>query len=332
MVPQARFLELLADIEPSPTTKSNASVAHRSVRDHLRTHEDFSSRWEGDFLAGSYSRDTAVRPKKTTDGHERPDVDIIIETNFSTNDHPDDVLAELREALEDEFEVQRTNKRSVRILTSNAEMDVVPVVAVGDHYELPDRDLEKWKATNPPKHDEWSSDQNKRFSSRFKPLVKMFKWWLRENKPGKRPKGFILEVLASLHAPDSEIHYGEAFAQMLEKIYDAYKVYVQLNMKPNIADPALPTNDIMSKVSMTDWKNFIEKVRVHAGYAREAQTTDDMERATVLWRRIFGDRFKATENPTRSESLSRSASAASFGAGFAFPPHNAAPTTPRGFA
>lgn len=35
MVPHARFLELLQDIEPSATTKANAASAHRALRDHL---------------------------------------------------------------------------------------------------------------------------------------------------------------------------------------------------------------------------------------------------------------------------------------------------------
>src|SRR3954452_4438909 len=67
MVPNARFLELLADIEPSPTTQGYAQSVHLSVRNHLRCHEEFKARWEQDFLAGSYARDTAIRPKITAD-------------------------------------------------------------------------------------------------------------------------------------------------------------------------------------------------------------------------------------------------------------------------
>jgi hypothetical protein len=52
MVPNARFRELLADIEPAPTTKSAASSAHSSVRKHLRSHGTFKYRWLDDFLAG----------------------------------------------------------------------------------------------------------------------------------------------------------------------------------------------------------------------------------------------------------------------------------------
>ena len=37
----ARFDELLQDIEPSRTTKSQASAAHTRIRDHLRKQDSF---------------------------------------------------------------------------------------------------------------------------------------------------------------------------------------------------------------------------------------------------------------------------------------------------
>lgn len=333
MLPNARFKELLADIEPSPTTTAQAAQAHKNVRDYLCGHSAFKERWEGSFLAGSYTRDTAIRPKRTADGHERPDVDIIIKTSFSTTDDPTDVLYELSDALEDEFTVERVNKRSVRVITANAEIDVVPVVASGTSYMLPDRDLGDWKVTNPPAHTTWSADQNARFGGRFKPLVKLLKWWRRENKTGKRPKGFVLEVLVSLHAPTDETHYGEAFAQLLENVHSAYAQLAERNLKPNIEDPALPGNDILSKVSLTDWKNFLERVRVHAEYARRAQnqSADDMDEATRLWRYLFGDRLKATESTIKASHLGSTATVTAR-TGYTFPDEDATPTKPRGFA
>lgn len=333
MVPHARFQELLADIEPSPTTKRNASAAHTAVRGHLRNHPEFKARWKGDFLAGSYARDTAIRPKQTSDGHERADVDIIVETDCSTLDNPEDVLFDLSDVMEDCFTVERVNKRSVRVVTSRAEIDVVPVVKTMSAYELPDRDLGYWKTTNPPAHTTWSSEQNARFGGRFKPLVKLFKWWRRENKTGKRPKGFVLEVLVALHAPAGEAHYGEAFAQTLTNVYLAYGALAAQGIKPALLDPGLGgSSDILSKVSKTDWLAFMERVRVHADCARRAQDTDDMEEATRLWRKLFGGRFKATEPAPRAVRMSSVSAASTAGAGYVFPNANAAPTKPRGFA
>lgn len=334
MVPNARFKELLADIEPSPTTKTAASNAHLAVRRHLRDHPDFGARRTGDFLSGSYSRDTAIRPKRTEEGVERADVDIIIETNYDTTDHPDDVLQDVSDALEGGFVVERINKRSVRVVTANAEIDVVPVIPNWQSYMIPDRDLGEWNSTNPPAHNQWSTDRNAEFDGRFKPLVKMFKWWRRENKTGKRPKGFVLEVLVGRFAPRNETHYGEAFAQMLQNIHDEYEALADASIKPHIEDPGLAGNNIIRRTSMTDWKNFLARIRVHAGYARRAQDEDDMAEATRLWRHLFGPRFKETAEPAKAVSLASYASApvGLLGSSYTFPNQPVAPNKPRDFA
>lgn len=329
MVPNTRFIELLADIEPSATTKSNASSAHTNLRDHLRKDEKFKARWVTDFLAGSYSRDTAIRPRVSEDGHERPDVDIIVETNFATVDAPDAVLKELAKALEVAYTVERVNKRSVRVTTANAEMDVVPVIKTYSSYQIPDRDTGTWKETNPPVHDRWSTEQNTLFEQRFKPLVKLMKWWRRENPTGKRPKGFVLEMLVAKHAPRSEKHFGEAFAQMLEGIHATYALSASLDIKPQIWDPAVAGNDILAKVTVAQWKDFIEKVRVHATHARSAQATADVGDATRLWRKVFGDRFKETTTKAADASTYAAASPV---ASYTFANANSAPKKPRGFA
>jgi hypothetical protein len=223
-VPNARFFELLQDIEPSSTTKTNASGGHAGIRDHLRTQAKFKNRYVSSFLSGSYTRDTSIRPRTSSNGQERPDVDIIVVTNFTIDDHPDAVLKEVCRALEDGgggYEVERINKRSVRVENWQADMDIVPVIETWNGYQIADRDSGTWKFTNPPVHTSWSSQENDRFGKRFKPLVKLFKWWRRINPSGKRPKGFVLEVLVSLHGPTTETHYGEAFAQLLANIHTA---------------------------------------------------------------------------------------------------------------
>jgi predicted nucleotidyltransferase len=336
MVPNARFTELLKDIEPSATTKDRASDGHNGVREHLRCQDEFKDRYVSSFLSGSYARDTSIRPRSSKDGQERPDVDIIVVTNFTIDDHPDDVLDEVCAALEDNgdgYQVKRINKRSVRVENWQADMDIVPVIETDWGYLISDRETGEWKFTNPPAHTRWSSEQNARFDGRFKPLVKLFKWWRRINPTGsKRPKGFVLEVLVAAFAPTDELHYGEAFTQLLENISGEYGAFASMDWKPTISDPASPSNDILAKVSIPQWKDFIEKVRIYADIARRAQNADDIEEATRQWRRVFGDRFKAGATVAKATSLGDFAPAAA-PAGFTFPNAPATPTNkPRGFA
>lgn len=332
MIPNERFLELLKDIEPSPSTKSRASAAHTGVRNHLWGEPGFKAWMIHDFLTGSYFRDTALRPQ-TIDGEiERPDVDVAIVTNHTQSDAPDDVLNALSKSLRKEFHVERINKRSVHLITPGAVMDVVPLICNGTAFLIPDRDTQGWLHTNPPYHSGWSEDQNKKFGGRFTRTVKLVKWWRRHNWTGKRPKGFANEVLVAMHAPSAVSHYGEAFAQFLENIAATYGQGADANIKPFIPDPAFPaTNDVLSKCTIPQWKAFIDKVRIHAEFARRAQTTSDLDEATRLWKRIFGERFKSTEASARTSSSYGYASAAA-PVGLSFPAANAAPNTPREFA
>lgn len=333
MVPKVRFDELLKDIEPSATTKGQCAWAQKDIREFLESHPDIGEIISYSFLAGSYARATAVRPKTTEGGVERPDIDIAVVTTFTTEDRPDDVLEEFVAALASDYEVERKNKRSVRVQTSRAEIDIVPLIPHGNRFLIGDRSVDEWLPTDPPAHTTFAEDMNhaSKFDGRFVPMVKLFKWWRRERLSTKRPKGIALEVLIAKHAPRDETHYGEMFAQLLENIANAYGDMAERGKKPFLADPAMSSNDILSKVSITNWKDFIQRVRTDASRAREAQDTDDMERATALWRDIFGARFKSTAQPAKVSSLA-SVVAAPAAAGLTFPDRPAAPPTPRKFA
>lgn len=333
MIPNTRFTELLSDIEPSKTTKSDSSNAHVKIRSSLKTDPNWAANWEGSFLAGSYARDTAIRPKRIGDEYERADVDIILETNFTESDDPTSVLNLLAKAARNQdYEVERINRRSIRVVTNKAEIDLVPVFKTWDAYKITDREIDGWTPTNPPAHTSWSGEQNSNFNGRFKPLVKLFKWWRRENRSGLRPKGFVLEVLVAKHAPKAETHYGECFAQMLENIVASYGDMADIDQKPWLEDPGMPGNDILSKVSITSWKSFISRVKTHAAVARKALEEDDIEEATRLWRKLFGSRFKSTQKSAAGTSTNSFAAVPIEQKSYSFPDRAVKATTPRGFA
>src|SRR5689334_7497242 len=73
---RAQFDKLLQDIEPSQTTKSLAASAHRTLRQYLADHEDFRDVHLDTFLAGSYRRNTSIRPRIVNGESCKPDIDI----------------------------------------------------------------------------------------------------------------------------------------------------------------------------------------------------------------------------------------------------------------
>ncbi len=328
-IPQERFNEFLHDIEPSATTKSNASSAHLELREFLRSDEEFSLYHEDDFLSGSYKRDTAIRPKKKGDQTERPDVDIVVVTNHRSSDDPEEAVDLLYRTLEKKYTVIRRQTRSVGIEYFKADMDVVPVIPNGDTYLIPDRKLECWIPTNPPGHTVWTIEMNRKSGGRFKPLVKMMKWWRRNNPTQyKKPKGFVIEVFTAECMDFNETYYGELFVKTLESIVEKYRAYALLQTVPSIPDPAVPGNSVTEGMSVDAFLSFYNKVKAHAELGRQALNESDPEKATELWRKIFGDRFPKTETSKSESTLAGAVRATSL----TFPDKPITPKKPGGFA
>lgn len=328
-IPQARFDDFLKDIEPSPSTKSDASSAHTALRDFLKDDEDFKEYHEDTFLSGSYKRDTAIRPQKREDETERPDVDIIVETTHTREDAPEDVIDLLYNTLEKKYTEIRRQDRSVGIESSKADMDVVPVIKHDGIYFIPDRKLEIWVPTNPPGHTTWTTQTNKTAGKRFKRLVKLTKWWRREHPTSddKKPKGFVIECFVAYCMDYVETYYGELFVQTLEAIVEKYEWYIPLRRVPSLPDPGIQSNSVTNGMTADAFIDFYNKAKEHAELGRKALNETDPEKATELWQDIFGDRFRETAG-TKAESLLASAVTTEV----TFPNEPAGPRRPKGFA
>ncbi|MBA4496303.1 hypothetical protein ACFO25_16735 [Paenactinomyces guangxiensis] len=332
MVTQSQFKDFLSDIEPSSTTKTNASDAHTKLRKYLREHETFEPYHVNTFLSGSYKRDTAIRSQTKEDNIARPDVDIIVVTNHVLSDNPKEVIDLLYNSLKNEYPDIRRQTRSVGIKTDKVDMDVVPIIAPdgmeGTLY-IPDREEEKWLVTNPPKHTEWTTEVNKDSGGHFKPLVKLMKWWRRQNPTiSKRPKGFVIECIVAECMDREETQYGELFVGTLEQIVEKYAFYVEWSMVPTIEDPGVPGNSVTSGMTFNEFNGFYNKVKAHADLGRKALNEEDEEKSLEQWRKIFGNRFPKSGGKTTNSLLGKALSASAL----TFPNRPVEPKKPGGYA
>lgn len=331
MTTQKQFLDFLYEIEPATSTVSACSSAHTTLRSVLRLDENFSEVHVETFLSGSYKRDTAIRPQKINDVLQRPDVDIIVVTNHTTDDDPHDVLNTLEQALVDAgYKNIKVNRRSIAVTMATVDMDVVPIIENGTSYLIPDIELKTWLDTNPPAHTQWTIDVNRNAGERFKPLVKLVKWWRRLHLADlRRPKGFILECLVAQHMRYDQASYETLFVELLESIRDTYSIYVDLGLVPTLADPGVPGNNVFSNVTVEEFKTFYNKVKEYAGLARAAKNESNDDEALMKWRNIFGSRFPAAATKrAENSSLIRPA----VGLGLTFPAAPVFPNKPDGFA
>ena len=337
MTTQQQFLDLLSDIEPSITTVNDCSSAHNTLRDALKEHNEFSKVHVNTFLSGSYKRNTAIRPTTTAGVIQRPDVYIIALTNHTKDDKPQVVLDAVHEALKDVGYTDITvNRRSINVKLIKVDMDIVPIISDGHGgYLIPDIHLDEWLITNPPGHTQWGIEVNKQANGRFKPLVKLLKWWRRENLPElKRPKGFILECLVAEHMNYNESNYEKLFVYLLETIKDFYGIYVSLGIVPYLEDPGVPRSNVFSAVTIEEFKDFYEKVKEQAVLARNALNETDDDKALALWRQIMGNRFPKSSSckSSNSDNVASSLIRPALGVGLTFPSTPVYPNKPGGFA
>lgn len=196
--------ELLTDIEPSRARKEAAQRSHAFFRDILRTGQ-FASRVVDDYLSGSYPRGTAIKPLE--------DVDIIFvidpnswQSSLSTlvgfRPSPEAVLNSFHQAIRYRYPDSSvaTQRRSIGLRMHHLHIDVVPAIAHDskrDHIWIPDRKEDDWIITGPKVHARHATALNERHGGRFKPLVKLLKYW-NTGLPGTAElRSFTIETMAT---------------------------------------------------------------------------------------------------------------------------------------
>lgn len=292
MAKQSDFNAFLSNIEPSTSTVSYISSIQNNLRSFLKNHKDYKDVHVDTFLSGSYAKHTSIRPAA---GDKKRDVDIIVVTSYSSSKDSSEVLEELRDVLvqKNEYSTATIQRHSVGIEMGCVSVDVVPVIADDDDdqlYYVGDSDTGNWTMTDPKGHKSWSTGVNKDNNSKYKPLVKIFKWWRRVNCPEgtKYPKGITLEKIIADNLGDSSLSTEDFMIGTMQNIISAYKEdYSDQGKNPVIDDPSdkISGNDLLSGYSADDFSAFIDKLDEHASLLNTEGT------ANTTWRKILGTQF-----------------------------------------
>lgn len=330
ITPNSRFLEFLADINPSDTTVGKSRSAHSDIRGALESDREFKTKVKRTFLGGSYRRDTAIRPVTKDGTVKRPDIDSYVvvdgENYFLT---PSQWMNEVCGVLERNRSALglssiTRNRCSVATTTSKADVDV-SVLLDKRHdnlYRIGNKDSEEWYATNPETHTEWSTTQNANFQHFFKPMVKLLKWAMRVNPTKfKHPKSFALEVLIARNMQIAINHYGELFCHFCRNFLNKYYHDRSIGNCPFLEDPAVLGANILAGVEDSAFCAFYDKIRFFYTQATKAINASNCGEATTHWRQIFGDRFPATKrNVTSTLKPAQKVSPPRFGTQRVIPP------------
>jgi hypothetical protein len=199
---ESQLWGLVGEIEPTQAQKEGAKRSHNYLREILCTGQ-MANRITGHYLSGSYSRDTAIRPLD--------DVDIIflIDPTKWTNSllgmfirpPPERVLESFANAIRYRYPVSSVygQRRSVRLELNHLDIDIVPAIPDDENPDfiwIPDRDSSEWIKSSPKKHGANATEVNKKRANRFKPLVKLLKYWNGNLPSTANLKSFAIETMA----------------------------------------------------------------------------------------------------------------------------------------
>jgi predicted nucleotidyltransferase len=289
------FRKFKSRLELKDKEQKNATDRHTEVRGFIRS--KFSI--DNDFLTGSYARYTKTKPLK--------DIDIFFVMGSKEKHYRDNtagvVLDDYKKALVEKYgdKAVRRQSRSINVDFGVAvededktdykilSVDVVPAFASGDNYEIPDGDTGNWIKTNPKIHAEKATTAHQAYSSEWKGLVRMAKYWNNNPKHGEKPvkPSFLIEVMAlqCLHGGwggqfDREMQ--ALFATMADRIGDTW------------ADPAglgPPISNSMDAARVTRARQALGAAATQAGVAINHVRQGRIGEALKVWRDLFGPMF-----------------------------------------
>ncbi|MFP2925012.1 CBASS oligonucleotide cyclase [Pyxidicoccus sp. 3LG] len=277
-------LELfIQSLELTQRQRDEVSRQHTMVREELRQR----LKQKTDFLSGSYSRSTAVRPLH--------DIDIFLvlgDTVSTPAESPDVAVKRVRQALKDawrEKELPMLQQHSVHLefTKSGIEFDVVPAYELPDRevYLIPERDTGRWIRTNPKVHQDLSTQANERAGKKLKPLIKAVKHWNRHQQSS--PLGsFHLEAMSY-----------EAFTQppvgYLEGLEALFTFLAQRVLRP-CPDPARLGADVDARMTSGQReaaRNLLQSAARTMRLATEERTARP-EQAHARLRAFFGNDYR----------------------------------------
>jgi predicted nucleotidyltransferase len=289
------FRKFKSKLELNQREEDNARSREHEVREYLDTKFSIVN----DFLTGSYARWTKTKPLK--------DVDIFFVLNPNKHDYrskaPSVVLTDFYHALVGKYGDKAVKKqgRSINVdfgVHADADdntdyrimsVDAVPAFVAGADYEIPDKDLGKWIKTNPKTHAEKATAAHQAYSSEWKGLVRMAKYWNNNPKHGEKPvkPSFLIEVMAL------QVLYGGFggsfdreiqgfFATLADRIFDTWE------------DPAglgPPISDGMDQARKQRARDLLRAAEQEAAYAIDLARKGRQGDSLKAWRALFGPKF-----------------------------------------
>jgi SMODS domain-containing protein len=279
------FAKLRENLEITDLQSSAVSTRQKNVREAVETGMTVLD----SFLAGSYKRNTMIAPLAEAD----VDIFIVLNSSYYEPNGQASLLDKVKRVLQKSYpktpEISR-NGQAVTITFTDFKVDVVPAFyRSGGGYLIPDSIRSQWIATDPTRHVQIWSDENRQHNYDLVPLIKMLKGW--NKKHGQLLRSFHLESLILQILNGVTI---SNFPSGVRYVFDKARTQVQYS----VVDLAGYSGDIGAYLNISQDKinavvSRLETALTRALEAERLESGGKTEKAYEKWRLIFDDYFPA---------------------------------------
>ena len=161
---------------------------------------------------------------------------------------------------------------------------------------IPNRDAGDWESTHPLEQIKWTWRKNAQCNKHYVNVIKAIKWWQRVHHGDDRPKGYPVEHLIGMCCPDEVTSVAEGVTRTLETIVANYEVYARNNQVPCLPDHGVPEHNVLERVSVQEFADFMEHGKEAAELARDALDADAKAKSIEKWQELFGSKFPDSED------------------------------------
>jgi len=278
------FDKLKQNLEITDLQASTVSTRQQGVRDAVENEMNVLQ----SFLAGSYKRNTMISPLSESD----IDIFIVLHPDHFKSDGQAYLLDKMKTVLKKTYprtpEISR-NGQAVTITFNDFIVDVVPTFnRQGGGYLIPDSIQKQWIPTNPNRHTEIWSEENKSHEGDLVPLLKMMKGWNKQNNAIIR--SFHLEAVCIKILKNVKIsNYPSGVRYLLEKL--------KTDLPYPFSDPAGYGDNLASYLNnqekIYNVINRLERSYQKAIAAEKLESDGNTLESITKWREIFGSYFPA---------------------------------------
>ncbi|WP_191566218.1 SMODS domain-containing nucleotidyltransferase [Metabacillus idriensis] len=307
------FKKFISNLSLNKARKERIDNALELWESILSEDVELSEKFRDFYSQGSYATKTAIRPSSDSDF----DVDVILLLDVEKGDSKEFFnwvkdRIKSKKAYEDKIKPQ---DRCVRInYSGDFHVDIVPARTThGDSIYIPSKKESDWVKTNPIGFKKWCDKMHKEHDEKFRPTVKILKYWRDENVGDfSAPKSILLTTLVGQYmiAKDS---IAETLVATLENMVNKLDELIGESEKHeyiSIANPSLEDENLARDWTVEKCQIFRNKLNRLYTKCLEAYEESDKEISIAKWQAIFGKNKFPSELPEGAKMAEAAAAGA----------------------